>query len=278
VYCRNVAAEFWDLERVRSDPPARAFDRVGLAAAPRVRLPLSLLCPRGCAGVSTAAAAYARATAFSQQVTAAMALASDRYGGARRARSRAGMLLQAGVARAYAGELPAALAGLQSRGAALAAALARAGHVTALSGSQLNAVRAALKRGLPRGLPAQLRKLGISPTIFRRGLIDALDHAPPSLTFSQLLAAAAPTAAYRAANHEITVDQVRAIFQALAKQHAITNKTRDKLLADLLAAQRARDAVLRARALTKLQSDIASQTHGAARTLLHQAWAGLSQT
>ena len=131
--------------------------------------------------------------------------------------------------------MAAALASLNARGAALASALAAAGHPVAVTQTQLATIRTQAQQGLPATLVSRLTAVGASPAAFLQAFNAALAKAPSTLTFSQILGAPAPTAAYRAANHSITVAALSAIVGALGQQHAISTSARATMSADLLA-------------------------------------------
>jgi hypothetical protein len=219
--------------------------------------------------------AYARDAALTRAATAGLLTAANRFAAAKQARSNAAMLLQDGVGNAYAGELANALTKLRAGGTALAAALKRAGHTVAITSAQLGAARVYVQHGLPSRLLRLLSANGVSPGAFLQALAGALAGAPSSITFARLLGTTEAPGPYKASNHTITTAQIGAIIDALASQHTISASTHGKLTTDLHAVAAANRAK-RARALAKLQSDIASKLHGTAGTLLHFAVVGLT--
>ena len=136
-------------------------------------------------------------------------------------------------------------------------------------------IRTQAHQGLPATLVSRLTAVGASPAAFLQAFNAALAKAPSTLTFSQILGAPAPTAAYRAANHSITVAALSAIVGALGQQHAISTSARATLSADLLALGKAKGSG-RSTAISKLAADVLSNTHGAAGTLLRFAVSGLT--
>ena len=273
--CAITILAFGRNQEIIDDPPATPFTQVGLSSPARVLSALKLFCPKGCASAGPAATAYAQQQSLTNAAVAGLATAGNRFSAAKQAGSSLGMLLQDGVGKAYAGELADALVKLNARGAALAAALKRAGHTVALNGAQLAAARRAAQQGLPPRIVSALEANGVSPATFQQSLAAALASAPSSISFSRLLGATERPGPFRAANRTITLAQVGAIIDVLAGQRAISARAQRQLTADLNAVGGAKGSK-RAHALSKLQSDIASNVHRAAGTLLHFAVVGLS--
>jgi len=95
----------------------------------------------------------------------------------------------------------------------------------------------------------------------------------------QALQLSPPPAAFRAANHSITVAELGAVVDQLASQRAISRRARALLRKDLTAITRAGSGVAHTRALATLRRDVnrlARTTRAATETLLKHAAAGLS--
>ncbi len=265
--------------QIQNDPPSRAFAHVHVAAVRPISPAVRLFCPRGCPAAVGAINAYDQALARAAAALAGLATAANRYSGAKLAGSASGILLQAGVGRAYAGVVADALAALTARATVLVSALTRVGATIALTSVQVSQTVTVLQTGLPGPYAKRLPPGGDSATALAQKVTAAVGPVSGPVSLSQALQLSPPPAAFRAASHTITVAELGALVDQLASQRSISRGARGLLHSDLNALTRAGNAAAHTRALAKLRRDInrmARAVRAATETLLQHAAGGLS--
>jgi hypothetical protein len=247
----SVAGEF---RRIANDPPDPRYREVGLTARARPGAPRR----RG-SGLVDAARADRDAVADVRRAALGLALAGDRFGGARRARSAEAMLLQSAVGKAYAGQLAATLSRSRRAGAAFARALRSAGLPARVSRARVRRAAHALGRRAARlAGPAA----------------EAVADLPSSVSLRGVLGAAPPSGVFRDGARSMTIAEMEALIDGLAGQHDISATVADRLHADLAAFAEAPDDDGRLRAIEAMLDD--GPADGAVATLFEHAVRGLA--
>jgi hypothetical protein len=256
--CSQAIAQVFALNAIlKADPPDTNIAEVAFPA--QTPLPaMRVLCAKTltratCARVTTGAVAYAKALATTSAAAAGLVASVNRFGSATTAGSADGRLLQAGAAKAYAGELANALNAQHQAGRALAAVL-RATRSD--RGLDTRARAAASKKlaspgSLPTWLTTSAAASGLVPSAaeLRKTLAAALARVPKSLSVAAAVAAGSPSAGLTQLQHSLTVYELAAVVRALAKQGAIAQGTGETLLTDLRAALTATTPAERAAAV-----------------------------
>jgi hypothetical protein len=257
------------------DPPSSHYAHADIVQIGHPRSAISLFCPRGCPGAAAAINAFVQALARVEAAIQGLGTAANRFTGARLVGSRSGMTLQAGLGRAYAGELAGALTLLTSRSSVLATRLSAAGETVALTQVQVQQVVTELQTtGLPAAYARVLPAGGPSAATIAQTLKSGAPNPPAALSFAQTLPRSLPASSFQAASHTINAGELSALVDQFASQRSISKKTRTLLHNDLVALARARNGGAIAKALSKLRRD-AGHVRGSTGGLLQSAAAGL---
>jgi hypothetical protein len=265
------------IEFVRVDT-SEDFMQVALTS-PGVAASVALSCakrvtPRQCRQVRAALLGYSNALATTLAASTGLSTALERFDAAQTAGSVPGALLQAGAAKAYAGELVAALTAELSAAKALAAALGTKADLRLTARGRAAAAR---KLAAPNGLPASIVSAVLATgaakdaTELRQALAAALSKLPATLSLTKILSTPKPTAWLTGIQRSITTYEVAALVRGLDAQGALGEGAGDTLLDDLRAAINATTPDAHAAALAKLRQDITAQVTGPAGALLTSA-------
>ena len=276
--CQDGIAQVFALNAIIKDPPDPNFAQVAfpVQAAPP---PIRVSCTKGvtraiCTRLTAGAVAYEKALGTTTAAAAGLVTSLNRFASATTAGSVDGRLLQAGAAKAYAGELANALNVQHQAGRALAAVL----RTTRSDGGLGPASRVSVLKRLSstRALPAWLTRATAasgapaSPSELRKALITAVTTLPKTLSVAGAVATGSPPAGFTQLQHSLTIYEFAAVVRALANQGEIAHGTSETLLADLRTALTATTPAARTAAFASF-SQHAAVTQPAAEALLTAA-------
>jgi hypothetical protein len=281
--CQDGIAQVFALNAIIKDPPDPNFGQVAFpapTAPPLTHVSCSTGVARAvCARLTARALAYVRALDATTSAAAGLVTSLNRFASATAAGSADGRLLQAGAAKAYAGELASALSVQHQAGRALAAVL----HATRSDGRLGPASRASVLKRLSstRPLPTWLTRAPAasgapaSALDLRKALITAITALPKTLSVAAAVAPGSPPVGFTQLQHSLTVYELAAVVRALANQGAIAHGTGETLLGDLRTALTATTASARTAAFASF-SQHAAVAQPAPEALLTAAAQALS--
>jgi hypothetical protein len=280
--CTQAIEQVFALNAIlRADPPDGNFDEVAFPAQtspPSHRVLCAKRVTRStCARLTASAFAYEKALAATSAAALGLVTSVNRFGSATTAGSADGRLLQAGAAKAYAGELANALNAQHQAGRALAAVL----RATRTDGRLSPRARTAVEKKLASAgsLPAWLTTptaasgLVANASDLRKALAGALTGVPKTLSVTGTVAAGSAAAGLAQLQHSLTVYELAAVVRGLAAQGAIAHGTGDTLLNDLRAALTATTPAARTAAIALFvqHAAVAQAAPGALLTTAAQA-------
>jgi hypothetical protein len=238
--CYEALDYIAELTKVIHDPPDTNFTQVALpapAATPAVSARCSKrVTARACARIRAAALRYGKALSSAHAAARGLGTSIERFSGANAAGSEPGRILQAGAAKAYAGELAGATTELRAAGAAFAAAL-RAARIDAR-------ITATTRQALIK----KLRARGVSASV--------LGSLPRSASLAGALSSTGTTTGYSRFQRELTVYELAALVQGLRAQGAVSTEVSGWLLDDLRDAITSTTPDERASALSQYEGDV----------------------
>jgi hypothetical protein len=230
------------------------------------------LSARACLRLNAAIARYESALAATTAATEGLATSLERFAEAGQAGSAAGQRLQAGAAKAYAGELAAAYAEEQVAGRAFANSLRQTRTEVAVRDARMGQ-GLVKKLTAPNGIPASIVSEVVASGAVRSAaelsqeLRSVLTGLPAKFTLSGRLGVPLTTQGLTDLQKSVTVYEVAAIVRALVAQGLVTAAAGDVLLNDLGLALAATTPDAHAAALAQLGKDVAGVT-GPAGALL----------